>query len=114
MSSTSPKLSGEVVRDGEKDINVSTDDISPSPIADQKLHHDGSTVLVPQPSSDPNDPLNWSVMKKHVYLFVIAVTAFLADYGSSTGAITNLVQPEFVHLLLLCSYPVRSALTNII
>ncbi|CZR62199.1 related to HOL1 protein [Phialocephala subalpina] len=91
MSSPSPKVSAEDIRDEKDTTNI--EETPPSPIADLKMHHDGSTILVPQPSSDPNDPLNWSVMKKHVFLFVIAVTAFLPDYGSSTGAITNLVQP---------------------
>lgn len=59
-----------------------------------KTAHDGHTLLIPQPSDDPNDPLNWSSFKKHLFLFIIAITAFLPDYGSSTGAITNLVQPE--------------------
>lgn len=28
-------------------------------------------VLAPQPSEDPNDPLNWSTLKKHYILGVI-------------------------------------------
>jgi hypothetical protein len=32
---------------------------------DLKFAKDGTTVLVPQPSDDPRDPLNWSWMKKH-------------------------------------------------
>lgn len=62
-----------------------------------KTASDGHTLLIPQPSEDPNDPLNWSSTRKHLFLFIIAVAAFLPDYGSSTGAITNLVQPELVH-----------------
>lgn len=31
-----------------------------------KLAGDGRTVLIPQPSDDPDDPLNWSWKKKHV------------------------------------------------
>lgn len=86
-------------KDEEKSFNLpnnmSTEETGrASPVAGLKVNHDGSTILSPQPSNDPNDPLNWSVVKKHVFLFVIAVTAFLPDYGSSTGAITNLVQPE--------------------
>lgn len=61
-----------------------------------KTARDGHTLLIPQPTSDPNDPLNWSPVKKHLFLLIIAITAFLPDYGSSTGAITNLVQPEYV------------------
>lgn len=59
---------------------------------DIKSTPDGKTVLIPQPSSDPNDPLNWSDRKKHVMLFVISVVAFMPDFGSSMGIITLLPQ----------------------
>ena len=81
----------------EKGSNVITagEEQEPSiPKHSEKHYHDGNTELNPQPTNDPNDPLNWSVLKKHLFLFIIAITAFLPDYGSSTGAITNLVQPE--------------------
>ena len=53
---------------------------------------DGKIILIPQPSSDPNDPLNWSYAKKHIQLFVISVVAFMPDFGSSMGIITLLPQ----------------------
>jgi hypothetical protein len=53
---------------------------------------DGHTVLIPQPSDDPRDPLNWSPVKKHVILFIISFAAFLPDYGSATGAVTLIPQ----------------------
>jgi hypothetical protein len=59
-----------------------------------KVAADGHTVLIPQPSDDPNDPLNWSWNKKHLILFVVSLTAFLPDYGSATGAVTLLSQAE--------------------
>jgi hypothetical protein len=43
------------------------------------------TVLVPQPSDDPNDPLNWSPFKKHAILITVALAAFLGDFGSAAG-----------------------------
>ncbi|KAK9458910.1 major facilitator superfamily domain-containing protein [Lipomyces oligophaga] len=55
---------------------------------------DGHTILIPQPSDDPNDPLNWSRFKKHYILYIIGFTAFLADYGSATGAGTLVAQGE--------------------
>ena len=61
-----------------------------------KTTHDGRTVLTPQPSSDPNDPLNWSQWKKMVVLLVISATAFLADFGSSMGAVTSVVQSNML------------------
>ena len=57
-----------------------------------KLAPDGKTVLIPQPSDDPNDPLNWSWFKKHLVLIVISATAFLPDYGSATGAVALIPQ----------------------
>ena len=54
--------------------------------------HDKKIILIPQPSSDPNDPLNWSSLKKHAILLVITVTAFLPDFGSSIGVVTLLPQ----------------------
>lgn len=34
-------------------------------------------VLVPQPSNDPLDPLNWAVSKKLVTLFIISLASFV-------------------------------------
>jgi len=56
---------------------------------------DGQTILIPQPSSSPQDPLNWSSLKKHVILIIISCTAFLPDYGSATGAVTLLPQAKY-------------------
>ncbi|KAH8112106.1 MFS general substrate transporter [Phellopilus nigrolimitatus] len=36
-------------------------------------------VLVPQPSDDPNDPLNWPQWKKHIVFFVLSGTLVSAD-----------------------------------
>jgi hypothetical protein len=53
-----------------------------------KTAADGTTILIPQPSASPNDPLNWTSYRKHLILIVISCTAFLPDYGSATGAVT--------------------------
>ena len=60
--------------------------------ANYQLANDGRTVLIPQPSSDSNDVLNWSWKQKHIILFIISATAFLPDYGSATGAVTLIPQ----------------------
>jgi hypothetical protein len=57
-----------------------------------KLAKDGKTVLIPQPSDDPRDPLNWPTWRKHVTLLVICIAGAMGDYGSATGAITLLPQ----------------------
>ena len=64
--------------------------------ADQapKLASDHRTVLIPQPSDDPNDPLNWSQTRKNVMLAVVCACTFLPDYGSVTGAVTLIPQAK--------------------
>jgi hypothetical protein len=59
---------------------------------EHKLANDGHTILIPQPSSDAADPLNWSWGKKHLILLIISWTALLPDYGSATGAVTLIPQ----------------------
>ena len=59
-----------------------------------KLTKDGHTILIPQPSDNPLDPLNWTHFKKHLVLLIISAAAFLPDYGSATGAVTLLPQAE--------------------
>lgn len=63
-----------------------------------KTAPDGHTLLIPQPTKDPNDPMNWSRIKKHIILFVISAIAFLPDYGSSLGAVTLIPQSKQWHL----------------
>ena len=59
-----------------------------------KLAADSRTVLIPQPSDDPNDPLNWSQTKKNIVLAVVSACTFLPDYGSVTGAVTLIPQAK--------------------
>lgn len=53
-----------------------------------KVAKDGMTILIPQPSDDPADPLNWTWKKKHLVLFSLVfaslVSAF-ARYPSGAG-----------------------------
>lgn len=58
----------------------------------QLKHSQDGNILIPQPSDDPDDPLNWSFMKKHVMLLIVSFTALLPDYGSATGAVTLIPQ----------------------
>ena len=56
-------------------------------------------VLDPQPSNDENDPLNWSQSKKMMILLIVSASAFLADYGSATGAVTSVVQSNLLYVI---------------
>ncbi|KIX94865.1 uncharacterized protein Z520_09555 [Fonsecaea multimorphosa CBS 102226] len=50
-----------------------------------KVTKDGHTVLIPQPTDDPNDPLNWSDLKKNLLLLAISLSAFQSDFQTAAG-----------------------------
>jgi len=52
---------------------------------DIKLAADGHTVLIPQPSDSPDDPLNWPPLKKMTIVIVMSTIAFLPEFGSAMG-----------------------------
>lgn len=67
--------------------------------ADAVLKKDATgRVLIPQPSDDPNDPLNWPVWRKRLVLVMLAVASFTCDYSAATGATALLVQAEQWHI----------------
>ncbi|KAI1452306.1 MFS general substrate transporter [Annulohypoxylon moriforme] len=43
----------------------------------------GDTVLFPQPSSDPNDPLRWSKQRKHVVFLTICLFSCLNNFSGT-------------------------------
>jgi MFS family permease len=49
-------------------------------------------VLVPQPSDDANDPLNWASWKKHMLLVLVAFGGWNADFASGVGIPSLLLQ----------------------
>ena len=97
-SSNHEKPAGQRISTTEVDLEVVAEKegyvLDTSLVENQELKttKDGRTVLIPQPSNSPLDPLNWSSFKKHLILFVVSATAFLPDYGSATGAVTLLPQ----------------------
>ncbi|KZT22764.1 MFS general substrate transporter [Neolentinus lepideus HHB14362 ss-1] len=80
-----------------------------------KLSKDGTKVLWPQPSDDPEDPQNWSNLRKTVQLIIITLAAITPDfdsgvgiaaifalakqYGTTTGVINNLTSNWSIFLL---------------
>ncbi|KIJ06422.1 hypothetical protein PAXINDRAFT_20390 [Paxillus involutus ATCC 200175] len=53
-----------------------------------KLSEDGSKVLWPQPTDDPNDPQNWSDRRKTLHLLVITLASVVPDFDSGIGIAT--------------------------
>ncbi|KAF2205365.1 MFS general substrate transporter [Delitschia confertaspora ATCC 74209] len=66
-------------------LDTGADHLEKGEYGNLQLAKDGHTVLVPQPSADPNDPLNWSWMRKHLMLLAVSLPAFLGDFGSGSG-----------------------------
>ncbi|KIW84767.1 hypothetical protein Z517_00155 [Fonsecaea pedrosoi CBS 271.37] len=66
-------------------LDVTAGHIDGALLAGLKLAKDGHTVLIPQPSEDPNDPLNWSPFKKHMILVILGIAAGLGDLTSTLG-----------------------------
>jgi hypothetical protein len=50
-----------------------------------KTTKDGKITLLPQPSDDPRDPLNWNWGKKHLVLLSLFMPALLTDFGMTWG-----------------------------
>jgi hypothetical protein len=50
-----------------------------------KLTRDGTKVLWPQPTDDPNDPQNWSDRRKSIQLLVVTLASVVPDFDSGIG-----------------------------
>jgi hypothetical protein len=60
-------------------------DASSSGVKEVRTTKDGKIALIPQPSDDPADPLNWSWVKKHQVLLALTFSALLTDWGITWG-----------------------------
>lgn len=47
-----------------------------------------SVILSPEPSSDPEDPLNWSVLRKSISFFVVNLYSFMVAVVALSTAVT--------------------------
>lgn len=59
---------------GEREGYVLNAELGHADTRHLKTSRDGRTILIPQPSDDPNDPLNWSQTKKNLILLVVSCT----------------------------------------
>src|ERR1700721_452922 len=73
----------------------------------QNLKHAGGKnshiILAPQPSEDPNDPLNWSRFRKDYVLFILALGAIVnaACQVNITDSLSLNVCPDRIRVLYL-------------
>jgi hypothetical protein len=72
--------------------------------SDVKMSKDGRTKLIPQPSDDPNDPLNWSWIKKHLVFASLFFPALLTDFGMTYGEFVQQLGYEVLLLLFSLSF----------
>ena len=71
-SSTAQPEQSDLDEQGEREGYILDASLGNASTRHLKTTKDGSTILIPQPSDDPNDPLNWSQAKKNLILFVVS------------------------------------------
>ncbi|KAF2237603.1 putative MFS transporter [Viridothelium virens] len=96
---------------GTATLEESRVDLDTSQVAATGLKTDktGRIILVPQPSDDPNDPLNWPIWKRDVILFVLSLLSVIASTLSPLLAATTLTlslifERTFTQMALLTGY----------
>ena len=60
-------------------------------------HATTDLLLVPQPSEDPNDPLNWSMSKKIFILGIVSLSAFIGVAQALANQSGFFVQAQVYH-----------------
>ncbi|KAF2033833.1 MFS transporter-like protein [Setomelanomma holmii] len=78
---------------------------------DQNLKYDktGTILLVPQPSDDPNDPLNWPIGQRDFALLILSLTAVLAStlspiLAANTVSLAIFFERNLTDMALLTGY----------
>ncbi|VZH86914.1 unnamed protein product [Fusarium fujikuroi] len=66
-------------------------------------------ILIPQPSDDPNDPLNWSLLRRDLITFLLCFAGILATalgpiLAANTITISLLFSKDFTKVALLTGY----------
>ncbi|KAI4854405.1 MFS general substrate transporter [Aureobasidium sp. EXF-8845] len=69
----------------------------------------GNIILVPQPSEDPNDPLNWPLWQRDMILLLLCVVSAIATTASPLVAANSVVlalvfKVKFQEAALLTAY----------
>ncbi|TVY85567.1 putative MFS-type transporter [Lachnellula suecica] len=71
-------------------------------------------VLLPQPSDDPKDPLNWSPRRKYLTLFVLCFSCFAATSGPTSFQLSYVLQaPTYHETTIALSYSVTAAVAGL-
>ncbi|KAF7312893.1 Efflux pump rdc3 [Mycena kentingensis (nom. inval.)] len=81
LASYHERNAGRLVVDPREAYKVFGPDVARS----LKLTADGTTILWPQPTADPEDPQNWSERRKTTQLIIITLASFVPDFVGSIG-----------------------------
>lgn len=84
-------LSQNAVDDDSDDTSSDEVDLSGANVGGEK-EQPNSHILVPQSSTSPDDPLNWSWAKKHAVLLALIPGCLLSDFALTYG--TTLFGPQ--------------------
>ncbi|KAJ5432333.1 Major facilitator superfamily domaingeneral substrate transporter [Penicillium daleae] len=74
------------------DIKEAQDLASSAPAA-----HEAHLVLIPQPSTHPRDPLNWSLRRKYIILSVLCLASFSGAVAPLSGQLNLADQEKLYH-----------------
>lgn len=81
-------------------MGVTTPTLSDAKLSDAKTTAKG-VVLVPQPTDDPRDPLNWSQRKKYLILAILCLAGFASNVSALANQLALGVQAKVYHKTLV-------------
>ncbi|SLM41418.1 Major facilitator superfamily domain, general substrate transporter [Lasallia pustulata] len=92
---------------------VTTPPLSDVKLADAKTTANG-VVLVPQPTDDPRDPLNWPQRKKYLILSILCLAGFASNVSALANQLALGTQAKVYHKTLVeTSYAVSAAIAGV-
>ncbi|KAK5173389.1 uncharacterized protein LTR77_002070 [Saxophila tyrrhenica] len=85
------------------------DPLSSAPRHNNVKHSKDGTVLVPQPSDDPNDPLNWPLWRRDVITLILCLLSVIAStlsplLAANTLTLTLYFERGFTDIALLTGW----------
>ncbi|WPH03302.1 Hypothetical protein R9X50_00617900 [Acrodontium crateriforme] len=76
---------------------VQTEPVCPDGALKTATKNGQQIVLIPQPTEDPNDPLNWPLSKKIIIFACVSLAAFACQMSPNSNQLTFIEQVETYH-----------------
>ncbi|KAK4499993.1 hypothetical protein PRZ48_008179 [Zasmidium cellare] len=85
------------------------DPLAAAPHGEHVKKAEDGTILVPQPSDDPRDPLNWPLWRRDIICFILCVLSVIAStlsplLAANTLTLTLYFRRSFTDIALLTGY----------